>query len=250
MRCVISSTRAVAARPRTRRSISSLAVTRIEVGGRLVEHEHRRVGEQRPRERRCAGAGRRRARAPPRRRACRGRPGDRRPSPRSARGGAPSCDLGVARGRAREAHVVSDRWPRTGASPGRRPRSRGRTSSWRYSRRSRPASRHPPALRIEEPEQQVGDRRLAGAARPEQRDALAGLEPEADSVDRGTRLARGSARATSSSATANGHSGPGAGPIGSRTAARRSVSSRTPPARGERRRQLAGGRAERRDGLK
>ena len=42
---------------------------------------------------------------------------------------------------------------------------------------------HATVVRVEEPEQQVRDRRLAGAARTEQRDPVAWLEPEADAVE-------------------------------------------------------------------
>ena len=45
--------------------------------------------------------------------------------------------------------------------------------------------RHPPLLGVEEAQQQVGDGRLAGAARTDQRDPLARLEPEADVVEAG-----------------------------------------------------------------
>ena len=40
-------------------------------------------------------------------------------------------------------------------------------------------------LGVEEAQEQVRDRRLAGAARPEQGDAAARLEPQAEAVERG-----------------------------------------------------------------
>ncbi len=50
---------------------------------------------------------------------------------------------------------------------------------------SRPGERHAPRLGIEEAKQQVDDRRLPSSARPDERDALPGLEPDAEAVERG-----------------------------------------------------------------
>ena len=79
--------------------------------------------------------------------------------------------------------------------------------------------RHPAALGIEEPQQQVCDRRLAGAARTEQRDPLARLEPEADAVDRGALLTRIPRRHTFERHRERPPAVPRAGRAGSRTAA-------------------------------
>ena len=89
---------------------------------------------------RAAGAGRPRAAAPPRRRACRAvrEARDPVPEPRAAR--APRSSSRVASRRAGRAAGSRGCSSRTGARPGRRGRSRARTSSCRYSRRSRPPS--------------------------------------------------------------------------------------------------------------
>jgi hypothetical protein len=50
--------------------------------------------------------------------------------------------------------------------------------------------RQPPLLGVEETQEEVGDGRLARTARTEERDPLAGLEPEADIIDGRTGLTR------------------------------------------------------------
>ena len=146
---------------------------------------HRRAAPARPS---GAGAGRRRAARPPRRRACRARRGATRPTRRGGRGRArPRARRRWRSGRARArfARMVELKtcafWPAIA--------NVRRTSCWRSSRTSRPADRHPASLRVEEAQQQIRDRRLAGAARPDERDPPARLQPEVEAGQR-RRLAR------------------------------------------------------------
>ncbi len=58
-----------------------------------------------------------------------------------------------------------------------------RTSSCAYSRRSCPSRSHAARIRVAEADEQVRERRLAGSARAEERDAAAGQELEVDAVE-------------------------------------------------------------------
>ena len=84
-RCVISSTErsSAAAEDVAHEQLGGLGV---EVRGRLVEHEHRRIGEERPRDGQALTLPARRASRPPRRRACRARRGATRPTRRGGHG--------------------------------------------------------------------------------------------------------------------------------------------------------------------
>ena len=167
---------------------------RVEVRGRLVEERgraRRRGARGRPR---AAGAGRRRA-APPSSPTSVSSPSgsDATHSPRRTRPSA-SPELGVASprvGRARRfSRIVASKtcasWPASAnvAAHVLLPVARGRRG-----RRSSPA-----LLRVEEPQQQVRDRRLARAARPDEGDAPARLEAEVDAAAGRARQLRCSAR--------------------------------------------------------
>ena len=222
---------------------------RVEMRGRLVEHEHRRVREERAGERRAAGADRRTAAFPPRRRACRARREATRPSRRAARGASASASsASVAAGRARRrfSRIVESKtcasWP---ASANIR-----RTSSCRYSRRSWPAIVTRPRSGSRKRRSRFVDRRLPGAARPDERDPpararAAGRSPETTG-SLGRRVARGHALERDRAPV---RAEPRPGLAGSRTAGSRSVSSSTRRPGGERRRELARGGRERRDRL-
>ena len=194
--------------------------------GRLVEHEHGRVGEERARDRRGADAGRRRAARPPRRRACRARRAATRPTRRGARGRERPRARRRSRPGARAARFarmvelkMCASWP---ASANVR-----RTSSCRSSRTSRPPTVTRPSLGIEEAQQQVRDRRLAGAARPDERDPPPRLEPQVEAGATQAAPAARSARSRPRARRPPGARARGSGPAGSRIAGSRSISSST-----------------------
>ena len=91
---------------------------------------------------------------------------------------------------------------------------------------SQPAERHAAFLGIEEAEQQVRDRRLAGAARPDERDPPAWLEPQVEAAQR-RRLSGRVAGGDTLEGHDRGKRGAGRGSAGSRTAGSRSTSSNT-----------------------
>ena len=101
--------------------------------------------------------------------------------------------------------------------------------------------RHAPALRVEEAQQQADDRRLAGAARAEERDAPARLEAQAEAVERGP-LVGGVAGAHVLERDRERRTGAGSGCAGSTTRGLAVGQLEDPPAGRERRRQLAGAR--------
>ena len=146
---------------------------RVEVRGRLVEHEHRRVGEQRAREHEplALAAGELAALLADERVEAVGQRA--RPSRASRARRSASLELGVGRVRARE---------RAGSS---RMLVEKRCASWPATAIARAdvvlavlaqvaaGERDAARLGVEEAQQQVRDRRLAGAARPDERDARA-----------------------------------------------------------------------------
>ena len=143
-RWVIEQHRAVAGRGEARRR-RALGRRRVEVRGRLVEHEHRRVREQRAGEDEALALAARELAAllADERVEPSGSAADPVEDPRP-----PECAARVSssrRLRASEADVLADAWSRRGARPGRRRRSRGaRPPGGSRAGRGRRASRGPP----------------------------------------------------------------------------------------------------------
>ncbi len=110
------------------------------------------------------------------------------------------------------------------------------------------AERDAPFLRVEEPQEQVRHGGLPGAARADEGDALAGLEPQVESFE-GRRHHARVPRGDSLERHDDGRSGRGRRPLGIAHGrlVRRQLED-TPPG-GERSRQLARGGWQRRDGL-
>ena len=219
---------------------------RVEVGGRLVEHEHGGVASS-ARATRRAGAGRPRALARARRRGCRAPPEARDPAvqmrqTQRARRARSSLASG---GRARRcpgcvAEKTCASWPATANVAAH--------VLLAESRMSRPPIVTRPSLRVEEPQQQVRHRRLPGAARPDERDAAPRLEAQVDAA-RAPAARRARSARYALQATATGPTGSGAGSVG--IGIRRLAVDQLEHARpgGERRAQLARAPASRLDGL-
>ena len=153
-------------------SMRLLAVAGIEVRGRLVEDEHRCVGEQRASERRGAGAGRRRAAVPSSPTSVSSPSGsEATQSPRRARRSASSSSASEASGRAsrRFSRIVELKTVRFLAGEGERAADVLLAVLAHVATRDRDA----PLVGVEEAEEQVRDRRLSRSARPDERDAPA-----------------------------------------------------------------------------
>ena len=166
---------------------SSSAVSAIEVGGRLVEHEHRCVGEERPGDRQaltlasgepCALLADERVEPV----------GERRDPLAEAAAVESVRELGVGRLRAREGEVGTDRRVEDVRALAR-DRERAPHVVLAQLTHVSAADSHPAPLGIEKAQQQVRDRRLARAARPDERDPPPRLQPEIEAGQRG-RLTR------------------------------------------------------------
>ena len=194
--------------------------------GRLVEHEHGCVREQRTRKQDALAlpARERRPCSPTR---VSSLPGARRRTlePRAWRS-APRISSSPASGlpiRTFSRTLVEKRW-----------------ASWPASANSAPyvllavrahvtaVERHAARLRVEEPQEQARHRRLARAARPDQRDPAAGREPQVN------RLARAVPARSSAREHSPARSSPGRPRLHGRTGRRRAARGRSPRARGVR----------------
>ena len=160
----------------------------VEVGGRLVEDEHRRVREQRPGddEALTLTAGELRSllaheRVEP--------VGERRDPVGEPRTPKRVVELVVGRVRAREAEVLADRRVEdVRLLPGERERAPDVLLA-QLARRRGPPIVDAARLGIEEAQEEVRDGRLPRAARPDERDPPARLEPQVDAVQ-SARLVR------------------------------------------------------------
>ncbi len=154
----------------------------VEVCGRLVEDQHRRVGEQRPRDDETLALAARELRAllpDVRVEAVRERLDPRVEASTAQR----VVKLVVRRIRSREAKVLADRRVE---DVGLLPREREGPADVLLPQ---PADvdaveRDPARLGIEEAQEQVRDRRLPGAARADECQAAPGIEPEVEAVER------------------------------------------------------------------
>ena len=159
----------------------ALGGRRVQVGGRLVEHEHRRVREQRAGDDQALAlaTGELAALLADEGVPAVGKAADPVEDPRP-----PECVLELLVGglRASEADVLVDRrreevrvLPRDGdpAADVLQP----------VLAQVAPGERDTARLGVDKALEQVGDRRLAAPARPEQRDPAARLEPQADAVE-------------------------------------------------------------------
>ena len=179
-------------RPRRSRSIASAtssALVRVEVRGRLVEDDERRVAQERARERDPAPlAGRQRAAAVADERLV-ARPAAprrtrRRPRARPRRG--PS----LARPRRAPRRMLSATVPRKIVGRCGTHASCRRHASVSQSREVDAADGDAPGGRLGEAEQQARDRALAGAALADERDRLARDELEVEAVEHEPRPRR------------------------------------------------------------
>ncbi len=174
-------------RPPRRRARGALGV---EVGGRLVEDHERRVAEERPGERDPPRAGRPRAGGRRRRPASRSRPAARARSASAPASDGRLAHALVGRAGGAEPDVVGDRAAEE-RRPLRHPRDAARaTRPASQAARSTPPTVMRPAGRLGEPQQQRGERALARAARPDERDRLAGRELEVDAVEHRAAVGR------------------------------------------------------------
>ena len=123
-----------------------------------------------------------------------------RPNPRSARARSAcsiSSSLGVG---AREAARCRGCWSRTGATPGRRARSRCADSSWRNSRRSRPPSVTRPGSGSRKRSSRLATVVLPAPLGPTSATRSPAPEPQAHAVERRHAAGPGMRARTSSSA--------------------------------------------------
>ena len=148
---------------------SRCSVTRVDGGGRVVQHEHRRVGGQGAGQGERAGAGRRRGCVRPGRRARRARPAASRRRRRRPRRPAPASRRRRRRGR-RAGRCSSAACPRRGRRGGRTTSSRRRDLVRRSSVSGTPR-RHGPArpVGLAPQERPSARRRRTGPRRPRRR---------------------------------------------------------------------------------
>ena len=136
-------------------------------------------------------------------------------------------ELGVGRVGARQAAGSRGSSNRRRAPPGRRARTYAATSSCAQLSHVVAVDRDAPALRVEEAEEEIRHRRLAGAARADERHALPRLESQVESVEGGRFACRVPRRHRARARTTGRAAGAASGEDRVMTVGSRSMSSRT-----------------------